>query len=134
MMVTVLCVDDEVELRKLLVEEFNDAGLRTLEASNGKEALDIILASWPDIVVCDISMPVMTGQELLAEIHINHPEFSDIPFIMLTALSDKENQLAGLSAGAEDYLTKPVDLDLLMAKINGCIMRLQNIRRTGHGL
>ncbi|AYM84033.1 response regulator [Agrobacterium tumefaciens] len=133
-MITVLCVEDEVELRKLLVEEFQDAGLATIEASNGKEGLDPMLSSWPDIVVCDISMPVMNGHELLAEIQINHPELSNTPFIMLTALSDKENQIAGLSAGAEDYLTKPVDLELLMAKINGCIMRLQNNRRTGHGL
>lgn len=50
-MITVLCVDDEVDLRKLLVEEFNEAGLATLEASNGKEALELILSSWPDIVV-----------------------------------------------------------------------------------
>lgn len=134
MLITVLCVEDEVELRKLLVEEFQDAGLATIEASNGKEGLDLMLSSWPDIVVCDISMPVMNGHELLAEIQINHPELSNTPFIMLTALSDKENQIAGLSAGAEDYLTKPVDLELLMAKINGCIMRLQNNRRTGHGL
>ncbi|MGP4669576.1 response regulator transcription factor [Agrobacterium pusense] len=133
-MITVLCVEDEQELRKLLVEEFQDAGLATIEASNGKEGLDVMLSSWPDIVVCDISMPVMNGHELLAEIQINHPELSNTPFIMLTALSDKENQIAGLSAGAEDYLTKPVDLELLMAKINGCIMRLQNNRRTGHGL
>lgn len=133
-MITVLCVDDEVDLRKLLVEEFTEAGLATLEASNGREALELILRSWPDIVVCDISMPLMNGHELLAEIQINHPEFSNTPVIMLTALSDKENQLTGLSAGAEDYLTKPVDLELLMAKINGCIMRLQNNRRTGHGL
>ena len=133
-MITVLCVDDEVDFRRLLVEEFTDVVLAALEASNGKEGLDLNLGSWPDIVVCDISMPVMNGHELLAEIQINHPEFSHTPFIMLTALSDKENQLAGLSAGAEDYLTKPVDLELLMAKINGCIMRLQSKRRTGHGL
>lgn len=133
-MITVLCVDDEVDLRKLLVEELTEAGLTTLEASNGKEALEIILSSWPDIVVCDISMPVMNGHELLAEIQINHPEFSHTPFIMLTAFNDKENQLTSLSAGAEDYLTKPVDLDLLMAKITGCIMRLENNRRMGHVL
>jgi DNA-binding response OmpR family regulator len=132
-MITVLCVDDEVEIRKLLVEEFQDAGLKTLEASNGKEALDVLVRSWPDIVVCDISMPVMNGHELLAEVQLNHPEFSQTPFIMLTALTDRENTLSGLQAGAEVYLTKPVDLDLLMAKVNGCIMRLQNNRRVGNG-
>lgn len=132
-MITILCVDDEVQIRRLLVEEFQDAGLKTLEAGNGKEALEVIVSSWPDIVVCDISMPVMNGHELLAEIQINHPEFSRIPFIMLTALTDRENTLTGLQAGAEDYLTKPVDLDLLMAKVNGCITRLENNRRVGHG-
>lgn len=132
-MITILCVEDETDLRKLLVEEFKEAGLNTLEASNGKEGLEMILRHWPDIVVSDVSMPIMNGHELLAQIQINHPEFASIPFILLTALSDKENQLAGLAAGAEDYLTKPVDLDLLMAKINGCILRLKNGRSTGSG-
>lgn len=133
-MITVLCIDDETDIRNLIVEELQDAGLRTLEASNGAEGLEKILKTWPDIVICDVSMPVMNGHELLAEIQINHPQFSGTPFIMLTAMSDKENTLAGLRGGAEDYLTKPVDLDVLMAKISGCITRLQNNRKSGHGL
>jgi CheY-like chemotaxis protein len=133
-MTTVLCIDDEKEIRKLLVEEFQDAGLKTLEASNGQEGLERILTEWPDIVVCDVSMPVMTGHELLAEIQVNHPEFSNTPFIMLTAMTDKSNTLDGLKAGAEAYLTKPVDLDVLMAKISGCIARLESNRKAGRGL
>lgn len=133
-MTTVLCIDDETDIRQLLVEELQDAGLRTLEASNGAEGLEKILSSWPDIVICDISMPVMNGHELLAEIQINYPELSATPFIMLTAMSDRENTLAGLRAGADDYLTKPIDLDLLMAKISGCILRLENDRNAGRGL
>jgi DNA-binding response OmpR family regulator len=133
-MTTILCIDDETEIRKLLVEEFQDAGLKTLEAANGREGLEKILTAWPDIVVCDVSMPVMTGHELLAEIQVNHPEFSNTPFIMLTAMTDKENTLNGLKAGADDYLTKPVDLDLLMAKISGCIARLESNRKAGRGL
>ncbi|TDX76126.1 response regulator receiver domain-containing protein [Neorhizobium sp. R1-B] len=133
-MTTILCIDDETEIRKLLIEEFQDAGLKTLEAANGREGLEKILTAWPDIVVCDVSMPVMTGHELLAEIQVNHPEFSNTPFIMLTAMTDKENTLNGLKAGADDYLTKPVDLDLLMAKISGCIARLESNRKAGRGL
>lgn len=133
-MITVLCIDDETDIRNLIVEELQDAGLRTLEASNGAEGLEKILKTWPDIVICDVSMPVMNGHELLAEIQINHPQLSGTPFIMLTAMSDKENTLAGLRGGAEDYLTKPVDFDVLMAKISGCITRLQNNRTSGHGL
>nr|CAD6630168.1 response regulator [arsenite-oxidising bacterium NT-25] len=133
-MITVLCIDDETDIRQLLVEELQDAGLRTLEAANGQEGLEVILKSWPDIVICDVSMPVMNGHELLAEVQINHPQLSNIPFIMLTAMTDKENTLAGLRGGADDYLTKPIDLDILMAKINGCIMRIENDRKMGRAL
>ncbi len=133
-MIKVLCIDDEADIRSLLVEELHDAGLETIEAANGREGLDKILTTWPDIVICDVSMPVMTGHEMLAEIQLNHPEFSNTPIIMLTAMTDRENMLAGLQGGADDYLTKPVDLDLLMAKISGCIMRLENNRKMGRGL
>jgi DNA-binding response OmpR family regulator len=133
-MIKILCIDDEADIRSLLVEELQDAGLETIEASNGREGLEKILTTWPDIVICDVSMPVMTGHEMLAEIQLNHPMFSNTPIIMLTAMTDRENTLAGLQAGADDYLTKPVDLDLLMAKISGCIMRLENNRKMGRAL
>lgn len=133
-MITVLCIDDEADIRSLLVEELQDAGLDTLEASNGQEGLEKLTTHWPDIVVCDVSMPVMTGHEMLAEIQLNHPEFVNTPIIMLTAMTDRENTIAGLQAGADDYLTKPVDLDLLMAKISGCILRLQNARKVSRRL
>lgn len=132
-MIKILCIDDEADIRQLIVEELRDAGFDTLEAADGREGLEKILSAWPDIVICDVSMPVMTGQELLAEIHINHPEFSSMPVILLTAMTDRESTLAGLQGGAEDYLTKPVDFDLLMAKISGCIMRLESNRRVGGG-
>jgi DNA-binding response OmpR family regulator len=131
-MIKILCIDDEAAIRSLLVEEFHEAGLETLEASNGREGLEVIIREWPDIVVCDLSMPVMTGHELLAELRMNHAEFSNMPFIMLTAMTDRENTLAGLQAGADDYLTKPVDLELLMAKVSGCIMRMQRARAGGY--
>lgn len=130
-MITILCVEDEVDIRSLLVEEISEAGFSTLEAANGKEALDIIIGKWPDIVVCDITMPEMDGHQLFAEIQMNHEELSNIPFIFLTALSDKENMLTALKAGAADYLTKPVDFDLLMAKIQGCVARIESDRKLG---
>lgn len=130
-MITILCIDDEEDIRKLIVEELSDAGFATLEAANGREGLDLLLAKWPDIVVCDITMPEMDGHQLLAEIQLNYPELSNIPFIFLTAMTDKENMLTGLRAGAADYLTKPIDLDILMAKITGCVMQIENDQKTG---
>lgn len=130
-MITILCIDDEADIRKLIVEELVDAGFATLEASNGREGLELIIAKWPDIVVCDITMPEMDGHQLLAEIQVNYPDFSNIPFIFLTALADKQNLLTGLKAGAADYLTKPIDFDVLMAKVAGCVIRIENDRKTG---
>jgi DNA-binding response OmpR family regulator len=133
-MITVLCIDDEADIRQLIVEELTDAGFATLEAANGQEGLEAILAYWPDIVICDISMPVMDGHQLLAEIQMNHAELFNIPFILLSALTDKDNVLTGLRAGAADYLTKPIDFDLLLAKLAGCIARLENDRAVGRAL
>lgn len=133
-MVTVLCVDDEADIRQLLVEELEEAGFQTLEAANGQEGLEMIVSKWPDLVICDISMPVMNGHELLAEVQVNYPELADIPFIMLTALTDRENVLTGLRAGADAYLSKPIDFDLLIAKVTGCITRIENNRKAGRGL
>ena len=132
-MTTILCIDDEQHIRDLLVEELREAGFNTLQASNGREGLQLILEKWPDIVISDISMPEMDGHQLLAEIQINYPEFSNIPFILLTAFTDKENQLTGLEAGAAVYMTKPVDFEVLLAKIKGCITRIENNRKTGRG-
>jgi CheY-like chemotaxis protein len=60
-MITILCVEDEDDIRNLLVEEISEAGFTALEASNGKRALELIISKWPDIVVCDITMPEMNG-------------------------------------------------------------------------
>jgi DNA-binding response OmpR family regulator len=129
-MIKVLCIDDEADIRQLLVEELSEAGLSVIEAENGQEGLQKIISEWPDIVICDVSMPVMNGHELMAEIQINHPEFSNIPFIMLTAMADRQNMIMGLESGVDDYITKPLDLELLVAKVRGCANRIQNSRIT----
>jgi len=125
-MITVLCIEDEKAVRDLIVEELADAGLRTLEAENGRSGLEMIKQHRPDIVISDITMPEMDGMELLAEVQINHPELANMPFIFLTALADKEKMLEGLRAGAENYLTKPIDFDILLAKIQGLVIRIEN--------
>ena len=130
-MITILCVDDEADIRQLIAEELVDAGFAVLQAENGREGLEVIQTKWPDVVICDITMPEMNGHELLAEIQVNHPEFSNIPFIFLTALTDKDNLVAGLKAGAADFLTKPIDFDILMAKVAGCVTQIENNRKTG---
>ncbi|MFB2566904.1 PleD family two-component system response regulator [Rhizobium sp. IMFF44] len=125
-MSTILCIDDEAEIRGLIVEELTEAGFTTLEAANGREGLELLVAKWPDIVICDITMPEMDGHQLIAEIQINYPELANVPFIFLTAMTDKENVVMGLRAGAADYLTKPIDFEILLAKIEGCVARIES--------
>lgn len=108
-----------------------EAGFNILQAENGREGLEIMVAKWPDIVICDITMPEMSGTELLAELQVNHPELAMTPFIFLTAMADKETRLEGLRSGADDYLVKPIDFDILMAKVEGCVKKVENARKTG---
>lgn len=95
-MITILCIEDEADVRSLLVEELTEAGFTTYQAANGREGLEVMISKWPDIVICDITMPETTGTELLAEIQLNHPDLAMTPFIFLTAMADKETRLVGL--------------------------------------
>lgn len=125
-MTKILCVEDEVDIRQILMEELSDVGYEVLEAGDGREGLDVIIEENPDLVLCDITMPVMDGHSMLTALRDNHPDQADTPFIFLSALADREHILQGKSLGADDYLTKPVDIDMLIATIDS---RLRQIAR-----
>lgn len=116
-MATILCVEDEAHLREDIVEDLQDAGHETYQARDGQEGLQMILRHKPDVVISDISMPRMDGRQLVGKLRSEHPEYSDMPFIFLTAFTDKKDVLDGLKIGADDYLTKPVDYELLQIKV-----------------
>ena len=128
--ITVLCVEDEQEIRDNIAEILKDEGFEVLQAGNGKDALDIFLEQHPDIIVSDIMMPEMSGYDLLKAIRDND-KISDnnVPFILLTALGQKDNVVKGVDLMANDYLVKPIEFDLLIAKIKekvGNIGRIQS--------
>lgn len=116
-MPSILCVEDETHLREDIAEELRDSGFTTYEARDGVEGLQMILRHKPDMVVSDISMPRLNGHELVRALRNDHPEFSEMPVIFLTAYNDRKDLLEGLKIGADDYLTKPVNYELLQAKI-----------------
>lgn len=124
----ILCIEDEEDLREDIVEELEAAGHDLLQAANGKQGLEMILEHRPDLVVSDITMPGMDGFAVLKEVRGNHPNLANMPFIFLSALADKNDQLEGLSLGADDYLTKPIDIELLISKVNAEVRRLQRIQ------
>jgi|GEM_PF-1558640 len=127
MAAVILCVEDEEDLRKDIVEELRDAGYQTIEAENGRIALDAILKSQPDLVISDITMPEMDGHALLEELRANHPDRCDMPFLFLSALAERDHLVKGKKLGADDYLTKPVDYELLLAAVESRLARVKQV-------
>lgn len=126
-MTRILCIDDEAELREFLEETLAEAGYDTASASNGQEALELIASFSPDLVVSDLSMPEMNGLELLHVVRKEYPRFADVPFILLTGHTDRNAVIKGLASGADDYLTKPVDVSHLLAKIEAILRQVSRM-------
>ncbi|MFT7537973.1 MAG: type IV pilus assembly protein PilB [Lysobacterales bacterium] len=118
----VLAVDDEDDIRKILVKYLEMGGYDVIQAINGEEAIKITHQKKPDLIVIDVMMPVMNGFEA-TKILRSKLETAVIPIVMLTAKTNKNSELAGLAAGADDYLTKPFDKDKLLARINILLKR-----------
>jgi DNA-binding response OmpR family regulator len=119
----ILCVEDDRDTASLICEELTDRGFDVAVAYNGRDGLASILKDPPDIVLSDIGMPGMSGFELLERLISMAPRFESIPFVFLTALGDQRNELRGWHLGADDYLTKPVDFEVLAARIGARLSR-----------
>ena len=116
-MIKVLCVEDEEDLREDLIEELAEDGFAVAAAANGLEGLRKLVSFKPDLVICDCLMPVMTGTEMLKEIHANYPQFTSVPFIFLSAHAERSHVDEGIAIGASRYITKPVDYEELLKLI-----------------
>jgi DNA-binding NarL/FixJ family response regulator len=124
----VLCVEDEETLRRDIADELAEAGYVVLEASNGREALDLLSDTRPDLILCDISMPCINGYEMLKAVQARGSDYIDIPFVFLSALGDPREIVEGKRLGADDYLVKPVDYDLLLATVHARLRQVARIR------
>ena len=122
----ILCIEDDRETAALIAEELAERGYDIRVAHDGREGFAAILKFMPDLVLSDISMPVMSGFELLERLTALAPRFGNMPFVFLTALTDRDNELKGRQLGADDYVTKPIDFDLLDAIITA---RLAGVAR-----
>ncbi len=110
----ILCIEDDEDTRELLVDFLGGRGYRVDAAADGRDGLDAILANPPDLVLCDISMPRMSGFEVLETLSgLDANRLGSIPFLFLTALADRETALKGRRLGADDFITKPIDFELL---------------------
>jgi two-component system, cell cycle response regulator len=113
----ILLIDDSSVNNLLLQNVLEDEKFSVLVAFNGKEGLDLIKGAKPDLILLDIMMPRMDGIEVLQKI-VSDEATNKIPVIMLTAKTDKADRQISLEMGAVDFITKPVNIDELLGKIN----------------
>lgn len=124
----VLLVEDNEDMRFYLKDNLKHVFTIT-EAVNGKEGWQKALSLHPNLIVSDVSMPEMNGIELCKKVRGDN-RTSHIPIILLTALTEEEDQLAGLTNGANDYITKPFNFEILLSKINGLLSMQQTFKKT----
>ena len=115
----ILIVDDEINMCSIIQDILTDEGYDVMIAENGSEALQVVRKITPDLIITDINMPCMGGLELLREVKNLH---TDIQFIVMTAFGELETYLNAMSNGAFDYITKPLNIEMLkimVAKVLG---------------
>ncbi len=118
----ILVVDDDPLNRQLLTELLTSRGLGVESAGDGPSALRRIRESPPHVVLLDVMMPGMTGFEVCRRIKAD-PELAHLPVLMVTALSDRSDRLEGINAGADDFLTKPVDRHEVLLRVHNALQR-----------
>ncbi|MGH1350490.1 MAG: response regulator transcription factor [Methyloligellaceae bacterium] len=123
----VLLVEDEVDLREAMAEEIAEEGYEVQVAQNGLRALEQLANYVPDIIVSDISMPEMDGFAFLESLRSAHTHLDDVPFVFLSAFNAKDDVIKGKKLGADDYLVKPVDFELLFATIEARLGQVQRM-------
>jgi DNA-binding NarL/FixJ family response regulator len=122
----ILCIEDDSIVAAMIAEELADRGFEVMVARDGHEGFVAILRSAPDLVLCDINLPVMSGFEVLERLNALAPRLGHVPFVFLTALTDRDSELRARRLGADDYVTKPIDFDILSMIINA---RLAGVAR-----
>jgi two-component system phosphate regulon response regulator PhoB len=118
----VLVVEDERDLSELVAYNLRRAGYLVSTAPTGLKALQVIADRPPDLILLDIMLPELSGMEVASRVRSN-PETAAIPIIMLTAKGEEVDQVVGLTVGADDYITKPFSMKVLLARVEAVLRR-----------
>jgi two-component system KDP operon response regulator KdpE len=116
---TILIVDDEPQIRRVMRTTLSSNGYSVVEARSGEEALEIMRKERPELVLLDVNMPGMGGLEVCREIR----DQSDVAIIMLTVRNSEHDKVLALDAGADDYVVKPFSIEELLARIRAALRR-----------
>jgi len=125
----ILVVDDDALTRKMLVRALTSAGYQCSESESGAAAWERVQRKQPSLLLLDLQMPKLNGAELLKRLRADrNPDIAQIPAIMLTGHGGEESEVLCLEAGADDFVTKPINSDVLRARIE-TQLRLRSMRR-----
>ncbi|WP_425917430.1 response regulator [Pseudomonas sp. GWSMS-1] len=127
----ILCIEDEATLLGDLVDELNAAGYRVIAANSAEQALLQLEQQRPDLVLCDVMLggdSTRDGYFIHRYIREQRPDLADLPFILLTALGQRNAQLEAKRLGVDDYLVKPVDYDMLLATVGSRLAQVERLR------
>ncbi len=118
----ILVVEDEKDLAELVAFNLKKHGFQAQTVGDGGSALRAVAAQLPDLIILDVMLPVMSGLDVARQLRTN-PKTATMPILMLTARGDETDQLAGLSVGADDYVTKPFSMKVLLARVTSLLRR-----------
>lgn len=130
-MFSILVVEDDKAIREMLAMFLNNKKYNVITAADGKQALEQLYQSVPDVLLLDWMLPDMDGIDLIPQIR-EVSALKDLPILMLTAKAEEADKVTGLKTGADDYMTKPVSLQELDARIHALIRRAQGLNRQQH--
>lgn len=124
----ILVIEDEPQILEFLTIALSINGYKVVSADNGEEGLRLALSVLPDLIISDIMMPLMDGYQVLESVR-NHPDTATTPILLLSARSDKNDIRQGMNLGADDYLTKPFDIDDLLTAIKSQLDKKHSIKK-----
>ena len=119
-MKTILLIEDNKDILENIIEYLELEGYKILFANNGKAGLALAIDLLPDLIICDVLMYGMDGHEVLQQL-LNSDKTNKIPFIFSTSMSEKVDRAEALGLGADDYITKPFELEALLKMIHSWI-------------
>ena len=124
----ILLVEDDPSIIKVLNFYLKKSGYNLKVAGNGEEALLFMEQELPDLIISDVMMPKMNGIQFREEI-LKNEELKLIPFVFLTARGSKDEKIDGLNLQVDDYITKPFEMDLLVARLNSILERHNTLNK-----
>jgi two-component system KDP operon response regulator KdpE len=119
---TILVVDDESQIRRVLRATLSSNGYDVVEAKDGREAIDMVIRERPDLILLDVNMPGMSGLEACSKIRLSY----EGPIIMVTVRNSEQDKVVALDAGADDYVVKPFAIGELLARIRAVFRRFSS--------